>query len=120
MTDNLLSRRRFLHRSLEFSACVLVMPFLVACSDRRQGGKEDGSASASVLDCSDTTGLSTSERSLRQSLEYVDLSPHVDQQHCGNCYFFTASGANACGRCATVQGPISPQGYCIAWNARTF
>jgi len=39
---------------------------------------------------------------------------------CSNCTFFIAGkSATADGTCKIVDGSISPNGYCIAWSAKT-
>ena len=39
---------------------------------------------------------------------------------CSNCTFFIpGKSASANGTCKVVDGDISPNGYCIAWSAKT-
>jgi hypothetical protein len=69
-------------------------------------------------ECSDTSSLTPSERDMRSStLGYVDRSPDATKT-CSGCQQFSRVPGSACGRCAVVRGPISPQGRCKKWAAR--
>lgn len=109
MAEGLLMRRRFLRQSLQYAAGSLVLSLSGGCGKGRD-------TTAATPGCDDIAGLSTSERSFRQSLGYVDNSPHGDEKNCNNCYFFTAADTDICGKCNTVKGPINPYGYCAAWT----
>jgi High potential iron-sulfur protein len=53
----------------------------------------------------------------KASMQYQD-SPK-NGMHCAGCKFFIpASDAGAAGGCQIVDGSISPNGYCIAYNAK--
>lgn len=110
MTEERLVRRLFLRRSLQCLAGTLVLPFSAGCGKWGNGG---GTVAAA---CDDIADLSTSEHSFRQSLGYIDSSPHGEERNCSNCYFFVRSDGDGCGRCNTVKGPIDPGGYCVAWT----
>ncbi|HEX2675981.1 MAG TPA: high-potential iron-sulfur protein [Polyangiales bacterium] len=68
---------------------------------------------------SDLRGLSDFEKSERQRLGYIERSPDVSQR-CDNCSVFRAGllGANSCGECTLLKGPVNPAGYCSAWVAK--
>ena len=69
--------------------------------------------------CTDVSKLSAEQKKTRQSLQYVDASPHADKR-CNNCRLFKAPAEGSeCGTCQVVPGPIHPKGYCIAWAAVT-
>ena len=74
--------------------------------------------SRSETRCVDPELLSTSERGLRQAQGYLRESPNALPRHCAGCQFFTAAGADGCGRCQILGGPVSAGGYCNAWAAR--
>ncbi len=101
MSDHSVSRRKVLVQlSVGAGAMWLTAPIL-GCAKK-----------ASTLKCDDLTGLTPADASQRQSLAYVDASPHADKQ-CVACQFFQAPPkANSCGACTLVKGPISPKGYC--------
>jgi hypothetical protein len=69
--------------------------------------------------CHDPEMLSTPERSARAARGYVDRSPEGEARSCGGCAFFERGGAEGCGRCALLAGPVSAAGVCDAWTART-
>lgn len=98
-----MSRRVFLVRGATLGAAVGVSISALGC------GGEEG------LSCTDTSGLTPAEQSTRTNLAYVDASPHGAAKNCLNCNFYTAAGANQCGGCTLVKGPINPDGYCNSW-----
>jgi High potential iron-sulfur protein len=69
-----------------------------------------------VLLCSDTAHLSDAENSLRESLHYTEQSGRVEQM-CRGCAYFAGSGANGCGTCNLMKGPVNPLGHCDSWSA---
>lgn len=97
-----LSRREMLRRSLAIvGAAVSAGMALTACGDKE-------------LTCTDVSSLTDAEKQLRASLGYVDRTT-VPAKRCGNCNFFTAGQANACGTCKVLKGPVHPQGNCRSW-----
>ena len=68
--------------------------------------------------CNDTSGLTPQQQSTRSALGYVEPSPHGAQKNCANCNFFTAAGADACGSCTLIAGPIAPEAFCNSWAAK--
>jgi len=105
-----IGRRGALKRALTVLGAVSVAPTLLAAC----GGEEEGGGGG--LTCTDTAGLDPAALTTREGQAYTDSSSNADQ-NCGNCNFFTAGAANACGTCAVVQGPIHPEGYCNLWAA---
>jgi hypothetical protein len=68
-------------------------------------------------------GLMVSKTALAQqkvpqaSVKYQD-KPNGKQQ-CSNCLqFVPGNSATAMGTCKVVDGPVSPNGYCIIWVAK--
>ena len=49
------------------------------------------------------------QKASKESMKYQD-KPNGDKQ-CSNCSFFTPPNG-----CKIVEGTISPQGYCVAWQ----
>lgn len=72
---------------------------------------------ASGLDCSDVSALPASDASFRSGQGYMERSTRSGR-NCEGCNFYTAAGANACGSCTVLRGPINPAGYCNLWVAR--
>lgn len=105
-----LTRRVLLRNSLGF--CAGGLPLLMAC-DGSVGQSGEQTASTG---CGDLAGLSTSDRALRDSLQYVDQSPHGSDQRCRHCQFFQAPAEGVCGTCTAVKGPIHPEGHCSIWS----
>lgn len=105
MNKRPLSRRAFLERAAVLGAVAGVGGALAAgCTSGGGGGG---------FECTDTSGLSEADAATRTSLSYVDASPEAGK-NCLNCQLYTG-GADACGSCTVVKGPIHPQGYCTAW-----
>ncbi|HYW03011.1 MAG TPA: high-potential iron-sulfur protein [Gammaproteobacteria bacterium] len=54
----------------------------------------------------------------KQALNYQE-KPN-GKQMCSNCmHFCPGSSAKAMGTCKVVKGPISPDGWCAAWAAKS-
>ena len=67
--------------------------------------------------CMDTSGLSETDATMRETLQYTDVSPEADK-NCANCSLYVVPEPDAgCGTCLTVKGPIHPEGYCTIWAA---
>ena len=64
--------------------------------------------------CTDTAGLSEQEIATRNQLAYVDKAEDPNKA-CDACRLFQPKGANQCGGCTVVKGPINPKGSCKAW-----
>jgi len=68
-------------------------------------------APASLPECPAEDG-----QSMRDTLKYVELSPHGAERDCRNCEFWIAEETGAaCGGCTLIPGPISPIAYCDVW-----
>ena len=117
-----ISRRDFIQRlSLFGAAGIGASTMLAAC-----GGGEQQSATpaaetpaetptAEGFTCTDTSGLTEAEVTMRTQLQYVDESPDPEKL-CSNCALYTAAPAEGqCGGCTVVKGPIHPDGYCTSW-----
>lgn len=70
-----------------------------------------------ALACTNTSGLSPADVTVRTSLAYVDNSAELGKT-CSNCQQFMPTVANACGTCKVVKGPINPNGNCKAYLAK--
>ena len=68
--------------------------------------------------CDDVSGLSEEDAQLRATLEYRDRSPYGKEKSCSKCAFFRGAGADECGACTLLQGPVHPLGYCNSWAAK--
>ncbi len=89
---------------------------LLALSAAAIGLEEAACQPAKPLDCSDSPGLVLADRSLRQSLGYVEQSP-LAEQRCSGCAQYIG-GTLSCGTCKLLKGPIHPAGYCKVWAAK--
>ena len=79
-----------------------------------------GSNQASAADhgvCVDLEGLDAGQRSIRDSLEYLEEAPDQSQS-CQHCGFFTPT-ENGCGTCLIFSGPAHGRGYCVSWSAKS-
>ncbi|WP_425409843.1 high-potential iron-sulfur protein [Hyphococcus sp.] len=73
--------------------------------------------STRVQVCADPEQLSSGERSLRDSAQYVETSPNPETT-CNSCAFFSAENAAQCGDCQIFNGPVNRNGHCTSWSAR--
>ena len=69
-----------------------------------------------AIECVDPELLSTPERALRVTQNYVNRSPHGEAKQCGACQFFRPKTAAGCGECQILAGPVSRTGHCDAWS----
>ena len=115
-----LSRRVFIQRLCLFGAAGGV---LSSCGG---GGKAASEMPAGTSDeafeafsCTDTSGLTDAEVTMRTTLNYVDWTP-IEGKTCDNCALYVPpEGGASCGTCLTVKGPVHPKGYCDIWAAQT-
>jgi hypothetical protein len=75
------------------------------------------SKSPAALNCTDVTGLSPADVTVRTSLGYSDVSMEAGKS-CTGCQQFVPAAPNACGTCKVVKGPINPKGYCKSFVAK--
>ncbi len=103
------SRRSFLVSGLKLSAAGAAVAAFSAC----------GSKPAASTACADTSNLTASEQSLRQSMNYAEQAPD-SAKSCSGCSFFTPGAAGAaCGSCEIFTGgPANPGGHCDSWAAK--
>ena len=99
--------------------------FVLGCED--QGTietVEEITPGAPVLEsqeftCMDTSTLTETEASLRETFQYTDQSPE-EGKNCQNCALYVSTeDQTGCGGCSTIKGPIHPLGYCTIWAAQT-
>lgn len=110
------SRRDFVQRICLFGAASTV---LSSCGGGETPPDTSSEEEEAVLTCTDTSGLSEQDATLRATLNYVDIST-VEGKTCDNCALYVAPEAGSgCGTCLTVKGPIHPLGYCDIWAALT-
>lgn len=105
-----LTRRELIRRGAGLGAATIGL--LVLGSGTSGCGGDEGP------NCNDTSGLTPQQQSTRSSLGYVAQSPHGTQKNCTNCNFYTAGGAQQCGSCTLIAGPIDPNAYCNSWAAK--
>lgn len=108
MSEKTIGRRGALKRALTVLGAAAVAPALFSAC----GGEESG-----ALSCSDTSGLTPAQVTLRETQHYLDTSADPAKK-CTDCNFFTAGQAAQCGTCTVIQGPIHPDGTCNLWAAR--
>lgn len=114
MTREELSRRAFM-RKVGAVAATLAGGYVVsACGG---GERAPGAQTSAAPDCSDLTGLTEQEKSMRATLQYVEVS-EVEGRNCLNCNFYSQEEGAACGACTLIKGPIAPNGWCASWVAK--
>jgi hypothetical protein len=106
MNDDRVSRRDVLRRTAGFAA-LAVAGSSVACSKPKPP----------PLSCTDTSALSPTDVTIRNSLAYVDVSTEPGKS-CAGCLQFLPASPDACGACKVVKGPINPSGYCKSFSPK--
>ena len=102
-----LDRRQFLARAAWLGAATAAGGLVL--------GSTSCSKKESTPQCNDVSGLQPAQRTIRQTLQYVDNTTNPEQD-CENCALYVAAEAgSSCGTCTSVPGPISPRGWCAAW-----
>ena len=101
--------RRDAVRHLAVFAAGAIAPtiFLAGCKD-----------SPKELSCTDTTGLTPDEVSMRTNLAYVDKTTDPSKA-CSKCNFYKAGSPDACGSCTLMKGGINPNGNCKSFVPKT-
>jgi hypothetical protein len=103
--DDKLSRRAVLQRSAALGALAVF-------------GSGACSRQPAPLVCTDTSGLSSADLSVRTVLAYVDNSFEPGKT-CSNCQqFIPNTVSRTCGTCKVVKGPINPNGNCKSFLAK--
>ena len=124
MVSNPDSRRRSLLRGMLITGGVLGFPALWGCKQKEppagattsevppatemQPPADIPAAPESAAPAGETSP-STSGLMTKQQAQYQD-QPKGDQQ-CSNCMHFVAESNT----CKVVEGPVSPEGWCIVW-----
>jgi hypothetical protein len=71
------------------------------------------------LVCTDTAGLAPADAEGRKSLAYTEPTPDPNKP-CSKCVQFVEPvSSDVCGGCKVLKGPISPNGTCKVWAAKT-
>jgi len=89
----------------------------VAIERRRLLARSLAIAGSSLLGLSAGVRSAAAQKSSKASLLYQD-HPH-EGKRCGECkYFGPGSDASGAGACALVEGPVQPDGWCMAFSPR--
>jgi hypothetical protein len=70
-----------------------------------------------TLSCDDTGSLPTADVQTRTNAAYVDKAADPAKP-CSSCNFYKPAGAEMCGACLIVKGPINLNGGCKLWAAK--
>jgi len=76
----------------------------------------ENGASTSTSNSCDYSDLSAKDITLRESLEYAELSPFGPAKDCTNCSYYMAPKSGFCGECTIIRGAVHPKGYCTSWE----
>lgn len=104
-----LSRRSFLMRAAALGAAAAAAPLALACS---------GGGGGNRFSCENPPGLQPAERTMRQTLNYIDRTRNP-AQNCANCGLYIVAEPGQCGGCELPLGPVHPEGWCSSWVAET-
>jgi hypothetical protein len=106
MTNGNLSRRKLLERGIQLPLGGL---FLATA------GVQVAAAAEKV--CADLNAMDSGQKSIRESLNYVEMSKDPAKT-CGGCGFFEAP-KDGCGTCMIFTGgPANAKGHCDAFSAK--
>lgn len=73
-------------------------------------------ASAADAICADPAKLDSGQMSIRESLNYVEMSKDPSKV-CGGCGFLNEVKGN-CGNCMIFNGPANIHGHCDSWGMK--
>ncbi len=117
-----ISRRHFIQRlSLFGAAGIGAGSLLAACgggeqqADTPAAPPPEEATAAEGFTCTDTSGLTEQDLTIRNTLQYVDATPDPEKQSDGCALYVAAEAGQNCGTCTVVKGPIHPKGYCTSW-----
>jgi hypothetical protein len=99
----LISRRALLQTALPAAAAGVVLG-------------SSGIAFAADAVCADPAKMDEGQKSLRASLNYVEVFSDP-KQSCNDCGFFAAT-SGGCGTCQIFNGPANAKGHCDSWGAK--
>jgi hypothetical protein len=85
-----------------------VMGLAIAASTAAYAGRALAQAA-----CLDLDAMPSSQKSMRQALNFKMISDDPGRR-CGGCAFFTAAGSD-CGKCQIFNGPVPAAGRCDSW-----
>jgi hypothetical protein len=106
MTKHVVSRRTLLRRGVQLPLGGLALAAVVS----------HGANAADKL-CADPKAMDSGQKSIRDSLKYVEKSADA-KTTCAACGFFEAT-PDGCGSCMIFQGPANPNGHCESWSAKS-
>jgi hypothetical protein len=87
---------------------VAIAPLAVFILGARKAGAQAAAATVCPVD----------DDAMRDSLNYLAVSPYGPTKDCSNCKLWSAPVAGAsCGGCTLIGGAIDPHGYCDSWAA---
>ena len=66
--------------------------------------------------CYDPANLPLSQKGLRKSLQFVELSTDATKR-CELCAFYKAT-APGCGSCQILNGPVATGSFCLSYAAK--
>lgn len=102
-----ISRRVLLERSAQLPIAGFLM---LAAGSSQVKAADDGV-------CVDFENLDAGQRSIRQSLEYVNEAPD-ESMSCAKCGFFTPT-EGGCGSCLIFSGVADGRGWCVSWSPKS-
>ena len=73
-------------------------------------------ANAADKVCADPAKMDSGQKSIRDSLHYVEKAPDPTMS-CKGCGFFVEP-KDGCGTCQIFQGPATPEGHCDSFGPR--
>ncbi|QRR04218.1 high-potential iron-sulfur protein [Dyadobacter sandarakinus] len=98
-----MNRRKFLCKTICTGPLIAATFWLSGC----RGKSKDA--------CSDISGLTESDKTNREAMGYVAISP-IPNSTCGNCQLWLPpEDEDACGGCQLFKGPVPEEGFCTYW-----
>lgn len=98
-----INRRNFFYKTIHISAAAAATFWFISCKSKTKDA------------CSDLSGLTESDKTNREGMGYVAISP-IPNSTCGNCQLWIPpEDDDACGGCQLFKGPVPDEGFCTYW-----
>jgi hypothetical protein len=109
-------RRQFLRFASLTPLAVIALGIGAAGADVTAGDDATAPAPAGSGQASAAAVCPNEDESMRDTLNYLAVSPYGPTKDCTNCKLWSAPVAGAsCGGCTLIDGAIDPHGYCDSW-----
>lgn len=111
-------RREFLRFLAITPLAVFTLGAGKAGAQATTGAPDPQAASGAQATSGAATVCPADDEAMRESLNYLAVSPYGPTKDCTNCKLWSAPApGTSCGGCTLIEGAIDPHGYCDSWAA---